>query len=61
MSKATLDPLARIPTPDAIRFRLQETERLAEKLRILLDLSERLHAVDVNHPEQKRGGQHHAE
>jgi hypothetical protein len=32
-----------IPSPEAIRKRLTETLTLAERLRILLDLSERLH------------------
>jgi hypothetical protein len=36
------DPLAMIPSPDAIRQRLAETLTLAERLRILLDLAERL-------------------
>lgn len=36
------DPLAVIPSPDAIRQRLTETLTLAERLRILLDLAERL-------------------
>jgi hypothetical protein len=36
------DPLAVIPSPDAIRERLAETMTLAERLRILLDLAEQL-------------------
>jgi len=36
------DPLAMIPPPDAIRERLVETETLAARLRVLLDLAERL-------------------
>jgi len=36
------DPLAMIPSPDAIRERLTETLTLAERLRVLLDLAERL-------------------
>jgi hypothetical protein len=45
MSKQALDPLDRIPSPDAIRYRLQETEKLAEQLRILLEVSERIEAA----------------
>jgi len=36
------DPLAVIPSPDAIRQRLTETLTLAERLRILLELADRL-------------------
>lgn len=36
------DPLAMIPSPEAIRIRLTQAETLAERLRILLDLAERL-------------------
>jgi len=36
------DPLAVIPSPEAIRKRLTETLTLAERLRILLELAERL-------------------
>ncbi len=42
MSRKTYDPLAAIPSPEAIRARLNETLTLAERLRILLDLAERL-------------------
>jgi hypothetical protein len=38
------DPLAMIPSPEAIRERLTETLTLAERLRILLDVAERLRA-----------------
>jgi hypothetical protein len=34
------DPLAVIPSPDAIRQRLTETLTLAERLRILLEVAE---------------------
>ena len=36
------DPLAVIPSPEAIRERLTETITLAERLKILLDVAERL-------------------
>ncbi len=42
MPKKPYDPLAVIPSPDAIRERLTETLTLAERLRILLDVAERL-------------------
>ena len=40
MPRKASDPLAVIPSPEAIRQRLTETLTLAERLRILLDLSE---------------------
>ena len=43
MPRKQVDPLAVIPSPEAIRQRLTETLTLAERLRILLDLAERLH------------------
>ena len=42
MPRKPYDPLAVIPSPDAIRQRLTETLALAERLRILLELAERL-------------------
>ncbi len=42
MLKKPYDPLAVIPSPDAIRERLTETLTLAERLRVLLDVAERL-------------------
>jgi hypothetical protein len=42
MQRKTYDPLAFVPSPDAVREKLFQTETLAERLRILLDLSERL-------------------
>ncbi len=42
MSVKPYDPLAMIPSPDAIRQRLTQTLELAERLRILLELAERL-------------------
>ncbi|MFO0847311.1 MAG: hypothetical protein U0871_01955 [Gemmataceae bacterium] len=42
MARKQYDPLAVIPSPEAIRERLTETLTLAERLRILLDLAERL-------------------
>ena len=42
MSRKPYDPLAVIPSPEAIRERLAETLTLAERLRILLDVAERL-------------------
>jgi hypothetical protein len=40
------DPLAVIPSPEAIRDRIAKEEKLLERLRILLDLSERLYETD---------------
>lgn len=42
LPRKPFDPLALIPSPDAIRERLTETLVLAERLRVLLDLAERL-------------------
>jgi hypothetical protein len=42
MPRRPYDPLAVIPSPEAIRERLTETLTLAERLRILLELAERL-------------------
>jgi hypothetical protein len=42
VSRKLYDPLAVIPSPEAIRERLTETLTLAERLRILLDVAERL-------------------
>jgi hypothetical protein len=40
--KKDYDPLAVIPSPDAIRNRLAATLTLAERLKILLETSERI-------------------
>jgi hypothetical protein len=42
MSRRSFDPLACVPSPEAIREKLSETLTTAERLRILLDLAERL-------------------
>ncbi len=42
--KSPYDPLAFVPPPEAVRDKLAETETLACRLRILLDLAERIHA-----------------
>lgn len=60
MPRKTYDPLAAIPSPEAIRERLTETLTLAERLRILLDLAERLRlplvaASVVSAPERVKG------
>ncbi|HVK19217.1 MAG TPA: hypothetical protein VM533_19950 [Fimbriiglobus sp.] len=39
------DPLSQIPSPQVVREQLAETQALAARLAILLDLAERLHAV----------------
>lgn len=55
MPRKPYDPLAVIPSPEAIRERLVETLTLAQRLRLLLDLSERLRlpltpAIDIPPP-----------
>lgn len=67
MPRKHYDPLAMIPSPEAIRERLTETLTLAERLRILLDLAERLNlplttadqmaAVDGRSAARMRGAQ----
>jgi hypothetical protein len=49
------DPLAVIPSPEAIRKRLVETETLTKRLRILLRLSQKLH-LPLTTPAQPKGG-----
>lgn len=43
MTRRPYDPFAFVPSPDVIREKLRETQTLAERLRLLLKLSERLH------------------
>ncbi len=43
MARKPYDPLAFVPSPEFLREQLTETQTLAERLQILLDLSERLH------------------
>ncbi|MBN9518778.1 hypothetical protein J0H58_09700 [bacterium] len=43
MARRLYDPLDVIPEPGTIRERLVEAETLAQRLRVLLDLSEKLH------------------
>ena len=42
MASKSYDPLAFIPSAAVIRSELEKTERLAHRLRILLDLAEKL-------------------
>lgn len=54
------DPLAFVPSPEAIRDKLRETLTLAERLRLLLELAERLHlpltpAADLTTPADRKG------
>lgn len=42
MARQPYDPLAFVPSPEAIRDKLRETLTQAERLRLLLDLAERL-------------------
>jgi hypothetical protein len=60
MARQPYDPLAFVPSPDVIRKKLSETLTLAERLRLLLDLSERLDrtaaAADTPTPAGNRKG-----
>ena len=42
MASKCFDPLAFVPSPDVVREKLQETQTLALRLFMLLDLSERM-------------------
>lgn len=42
MARRQYDPLDWVPSPDIVRQKLLETESLADRLRVLLDLAERL-------------------
>jgi hypothetical protein len=42
MRRRPHDPLAAIPSAEAVRAKLRETLTLAERLRVLLELAERL-------------------
>ncbi len=46
MPRKSFDPLAVIPSSQAIREKLAETESLAVRLRILLDLAGKLECPD---------------
>lgn len=64
MPRKNYDPLAAIPSPEAIRTRLTETLTLAERLRILLDLAERLRlplvaASELSAPPTAKGDRAH--
>ena len=50
----TFDPLAYIPSPKAIRRRLDETERLARRLRILLGTAEAIERDESGESEAAR-------
>jgi hypothetical protein len=43
MPRRPYDPLTCIPSPDILRDQLRETLTLAERLRVLLDVAERIH------------------
>lgn len=55
MPRRPYDPLHAIPSPDAIRAKLRETEALTHRLRVLLEIAERLQlplttGADLPHP-----------
>jgi hypothetical protein len=55
MKKQIWDPLQVLPSPETVRQELLEAERVTERLRILLEASERLHAHrENNHPATTR-------
>lgn len=55
MPKKQFDPLASIPSPEAIRKRLQETLDFARRLEILLEVSERIRQPQSPSASQKEG------
>ncbi len=46
MGQREYDPLAVIPSAHVLRQRLETTRRLADRLRIMLDVAERLEATE---------------
>lgn len=50
MPRTPYDPLTHIPRPHIVREHLRQTELLARRLRILLDVAERVHAEDKPEP-----------
>jgi hypothetical protein len=49
MARCIFDPLAFVPRPETVRTEIAKTLSLAERLRILLELAERMHiARDAN-------------
>jgi hypothetical protein len=59
MTRRSFDPLALIPPANVIREKLRETELLAARLRILLDLAERLdRPAGGSRPTDARGAGH---
>ena len=44
MAMHRFNPLDCIPSPEVVRQKLRETEAIAERLRILLEVSERINA-----------------
>lgn len=57
------DPLACMPSADITRRRLRDAERIAERLRILLEVCERIEAAEAppptEAPRQAPGGRGH--
>ncbi len=57
MARRSFDPLVLIPPAHVIREKLRETELLAARLRIMLDLAERLELpASAGRPVDVRGG-----
>jgi hypothetical protein len=50
MARRRFNPLDFVPRPEIVRQKLSETERLAERLRILLEVAERLRRVTAADP-----------
>lgn len=46
MSKKPYDPLSYLPSAEAVRQRLTQTERLAKRLRILLRVAEEIERTE---------------
>lgn len=61
MARRAFDPLALVPPAGVIRDKLRETEHLAARLRIMLDLAERLEqSARAATPAADRGAIHDA-
>jgi hypothetical protein len=51
MTAKHYDPLAWVPTPDVVQKKLAEAKALAERLAILLEVSERMHSTATDRRE----------
>ncbi|MBP3955490.1 hypothetical protein J8F10_09370 [Gemmata sp. G18] len=53
MARRPFDPFVHIPSPEAVREKLEETRELVRRLRVLLTVSVRVHEQPQQPPKQK--------